>query len=192
MDNKNEDSFNLKENVSNRINFLLKRDGMSQKALAEKSGLTTAVINKATKGELSVNSALLISKVFGVSLDYIFGNSDIDDKRQFVLDVLLKHIYMLSLKSVWGGDWINGCLTISKPLSQFFEAMNEAISAKTIPNDFRKDWINRVRRDFLNVIMDIPKEKQDFVLLDQNLYTNEVANAVEKAKEKLKNGRKEE
>ena len=61
--------------------------------MAEKCDLSADTISKAiTLKTLSIRNAIKISKAFGVSLDYIYGNSNIINIQQYALDLINKQI----------------------------------------------------------------------------------------------------
>ena len=65
--------------ISERLTALKESKNLSQKDMAEKCDLSADTISKAitAKETLSIRNAIKISKAFGVSLDYIYGNSNI-------------------------------------------------------------------------------------------------------------------
>lgn len=62
----------------NRVKKLRKDFGLTQKELAEKIGLNEAVIGSYELGnaQMTIKNAIKLSRFFGVSIDYLVGNSD--------------------------------------------------------------------------------------------------------------------
>lgn len=80
--------------ISERLTALKESKNLSQKDMAEKCDLSADTISKAitAKETLSIRNAIKISKAFGVSLDYIYGNSNIINIQQYALDLINKQI----------------------------------------------------------------------------------------------------
>ncbi len=176
----------VKETVKKRIHLLLKKHNITQKELAEKSGLTAAIINKAVvKGELSINSALQISAALDISLDYIYGNTEVDSYKQYAFDIIEKHIHGAIIKSMWGDDIAVSGLVISKALAQYLYGCNEAKGSKGLFDDIRNQWIGRLADAFMKVIDVTPTETCKVVLIEPELYTSEVHAQIENAKREI-------
>ena len=96
---------NIKSIVADRLQKALDNKQFTQTMLEEKSQVAKSTISKAiNKGELSVKMAKKISKALNVSLDYLYGNDDVENLSQYVLDTMMKHISAYNRKSVWDGD----------------------------------------------------------------------------------------
>ena len=71
----------------NRIAQLRKEKHLTQTALAIKLNVTQNMISfyESEKNEPSINTLIEMSKIFGVSVDYIIGNSDIPYRPENIL-----------------------------------------------------------------------------------------------------------
>ncbi len=76
----------------NRIKFLREEKGVYQKDLAKLLGVTTPVINyyENEKRALSTKSASILADYFGVSLDYLMGNSNFRTVKEELNDYFIK------------------------------------------------------------------------------------------------------
>jgi len=65
----------IKENISNNIVYYRKKNGLTQSQLAEKLGVKTTTVSTWERGASSPDIETLydICKIFGVSLDEIYG-----------------------------------------------------------------------------------------------------------------------
>lgn len=68
----------MKNKFASRLSMLRKRSGMSQKAAAEKLGVSQALLSHYEKGkrECGLDFVITAASVFGVSADYLLGLSD--------------------------------------------------------------------------------------------------------------------
>lgn len=185
MENSTEKDFNVKGIVAERINLLLKNNGMTQKALADKCGLATAIINKAAKGDLSIKSALIISEALGVSLDYLYGRSEEENRNQYALEILLKHFHAVEEKSYWNTSSVEVHISISLELCALLETITDLMEAR-IDDDLRMEGIQRAKAAFLQVIDTPSRKPKKYVLLDPNFYTSEVKAAIKDVKENMR------
>ena len=71
----------------NRIAELRKEKHLTQTSLAMKLNVTQNMISfyESEKNEPSISTLIEMSKIFGVSVDYIIGNSDIPYKAENIL-----------------------------------------------------------------------------------------------------------
>ena len=72
---------NIAKTIGTRIRLKREAIEISQKALAERDGISPAAINQFEKGEKKPSSSVLaiISRELGVSTDYLLGASDLSD-----------------------------------------------------------------------------------------------------------------
>lgn len=162
----------LKEMVSKRLTELLKKQDFSQAALAERSGVSKDTISKAiNKGTLSVKVAKLISKATGVSLDYLYGNSDVFDIHQYSLDIIEKHISAFNRTSGYGNEAQIATISLSEPLSQYLEAI---CNAEKAPESVREHWLHIAKEEFLQSIEKDAEQKTKYALIKHMFLTDEV------------------
>ena len=181
---------NLKEIVSERINFLIRSNHLTQKAFAYKCGLATAIVNKATKGELSINSALQISNAMGCSLDFLYGKSTSQSSDHYALEVLQEHFQPCQEVSICNDSVVEAHISVSLELAKFIDAISELQAIKRNDN-LRKLGESEAKDEFLRVIAKQPEDFKKYILLDPLIYTNEVKAAIEKAKADIAEGTSE-
>ncbi len=175
----------IKEIVSERINSLLKSNNLTQKALADKSGLATAIINKATRGELSINSALKISEALGCSLDFLYGRSTAQSSDHYAFEILQKHFCSYRVVSFWHSSMMEAHISVSKELATYLDAITNLQTAR-INDSLRKQGEQDAEIEFLCVIAQPTRSSKEYILLEANLYTDKVRTAVEEEKRDMK------
>lgn len=174
----------IKKTISERINFLLKSNNLTQKALAYKCGLATAIINKATKGELSVNSALKISEKLGCSLDFLYGQSTAQSREHYAFEILQKHFQSYREVSFWNGSVVEAHISVSPELATYLDTVTNLQTAK-INDSLREQGKENAKEEFLCVIEHPSESLKKYILLDANFYTDKVREVVDKAKEDM-------
>lgn len=176
----------LKEIVSKRLTELLILKDFSQADLSRESGVSKDTISKAInkKGTLSVNMAKRISKALGISLDYLYGNSDVESIPQHVLDIMEKHISSYNRKSVWGSDSLIMSISLSQPLATYLEAICEAEKVK-MPDYVRGNWLQDEKERFLQAIENDTKEKIEYALIKHIFLTDKVLEQLSIAKDEI-------
>lgn len=183
---------NLRGIVAQRLKSLLRSNNLSQKQFAEKASLSKDTVSKLLNENmtLSVPNAIRISQAFGVSLDYLYGRSEEENRNQYALEILLKHFCAIKEKSYWGTSSIEVHISISPELGALLETITDLMEAR-IDDDLRREGIHRAKAAFLQVI-DNPHEKpKKYVLFDPDLYTDEVRDAIKKAKENRRGQRQD-
>lgn len=174
-----------REIVAERLTELLKLKDFSQADLARKSGVSKTTISKAINdGVLSVKIAKLLSKTLGVSLDYLYGNSDIESIPQYVFDVLMKHVSSFNRKSLWGGDSLIATISISQQFVAYLESICEAEKSNA-SDKVRKDWRQDAKEKFLQVIENDTKQKVEYALVKHEYLTDKVLEQLASAKEEI-------
>lgn len=174
-----------KEIIAERLTALLKLKDFSQAALANKSGVSKTTISRAINdGVLSVKIAKLLSKTLGVSLDYLYGNSDIESIPQYAFDILMKHISSFNRKSSWGGDSLIATISISQQLAAYLEAICEAEKSNA-SDKIREDWRQDAKEKFLQVIENETEQKVEYALVKHEFLTDRVLEELATAKEEM-------
>lgn len=175
-----------KEIVAKRLTELLKLRDFSQADLSRKSGVSKDTISKAiNNGTLSVKIAKLISKALGVSLDYLYGNSDIESIPKYAFDIIMRHISSLNRKSAWGGDSLISTVSVSQPLAAYLEAICEAGKAK-MPDNVREDWLQDEKERFIQAIENDTGQKVEYALIKHVFLTSKVLEQIAAAKEEMR------
>ena len=82
--------------LSEKILDLRKQRGMSQEDLAERLGISRQAISRWESGTVLPDSAnvLQLSKLFGVTTDYLLNDDYVDDKKPTEVQVSFKGIDM--------------------------------------------------------------------------------------------------
>lgn len=173
----------LKKIMSERLKKLL--DGRKIKAaeLARISYVSSDTISKVIRKRelLSIKNALLISNALGVSLDYIFGNSNVENIEQYVLDVINKHVPRRHKKLLWGNHPYSFLsIAVSEALSTYWGQI-EIISTTSIEPDLREDWLKRENNKLLQAFKnDTPIENsKEYALIPVELLTEEILNQLQ-------------
>lgn len=164
----------IKAIIAERLTESLKRKDFSQADLSIESGVSKSTISKAINKEgLSVKMAKHISKALGVSLDYLYGNSNIENLQHYALDTMTRHISAYNQKSVWGGDSMISSVSISQSLSEYLQAIFEA-GKTNMPDHVRESWLREEKEKFLQTIDVDTKHKVDYALIKKTLLTDKV------------------
>ncbi len=175
-----------REIVAKRLTESLKLKDFSQTDLARESGVSKTTISKAINdGILSVKIAKLLSKALGVSLDYLYGNSDIESIPQYAFDVLTKHVSSFNRKSLWGGDSLIATISISQQYVAFLETICDAEKSNA-SDKIRKDWRQDAKEQFLQVIENDTEQKVEYALIKHEYLTDKVLEQLAVAKEEIK------
>ena len=168
----------IKDIVADRLKKAMGNKQFSQIQLAVESDSSPSTISKAvTKGELSVNTAKRIAQALGVSLDYLYGNDDIESISQFAFDTMLRHISAYNRKSVWGSDSVIASVSISQPLSAYLEAICNSEKAEA-PDSVRELWQADAKEKLLQQIDDDTMEKEEYALIKHIFLTEKVLEAI--------------
>lgn len=176
----------LKEKTSERLQTLLKSRKMKAAELARISYVSADTISKVIRKKelLSIKNALLIARALGVSLDYLYGNSDVENTEQYALDIMNKHISSFVRKSVFGGSALNKSISFSAAYFNYLDGVCEAKKAD-IKEELRQIWLKEIETDFLNTIKDDTTQGVEYALIKQELLTKEVLDQLEKAKREM-------
>lgn len=177
-----------KKIVAQRLKNLLESKNLTQTQFANQVGLSKDTVSKLINGKiaLSAPNAILISQKFDVSLDYLYGTVNEVSYNQHVLMIMQKHFLALKEMSVWNGSIAEMHISFSSALADFLDALTNLYEAK-IPEDLRVEGERRAKESFLEVIEKTPEpgERRTYVLLDVNLYTAKVVEAIKEAKEEV-------
>lgn len=151
----------IREMTAKRICILMDKHKKSQAQLARESELSKGTINKAVKnGELSIKSAKRIAAVFGVSLDYLYGNSNIESERDCAFAIVERHIGTFSHKMSGTFNGIVAGISLSKRLGAYIEQSAE-IKRAPLPEHIKKEVLKEVRQAFLQEIENDVTEKRN-------------------------------
>lgn len=180
-----------KEIVANRLKVLLAKAGITQKKLSDISGVSKDTISKAVnKGELSVKCAKLIAAALNVSLDYLYGHSQLQNAQEYALEIMVKHIDIRATKSYYDQNQLISSVAFSKPFAEYLDAMHSAEKSTGIPTTIKSQWQDEVRKKFLEAIDIESTEKKAYALIDLNLLSPNILSLlkenVEEASRQLK------
>lgn len=175
----------IQEITANRIQSLLKKHKMSQVELAQKSELSKGTISKAAaRGELSKESAKRIASALGVSLDFLYGNSDVESIEEYALTLVEQHISSFASKMSGVYNGMVAGISLSPALASYLEQSAE-IKKAPLPERVRTDGLYELKQSFLQQMeMDLG-EKKCYVLIDARLYTADVERAIAKAESEI-------
>lgn len=144
-----------KEIVKTRMEKILNSTEKNQKELAEMCGILPNDISKAiSKGDLSVSKAMKISQATGFSLDYIYGNSDIENIQRYVLDTMEQHIYP-HISRISESDelkYLIPSLSTSPSLNAYFKAIFEVEKMKYFDSNQIENFKQEKRDKFFETI----------------------------------------
>lgn len=177
-----------KVEIQKRLENLLKKNNFTAKKLSEISGVSPATISQArSDGRMSDETARSIAKALHVGVDYLKGVSDVESPDDYALKLLSTHVAGIAVKSVWDGHSIVMGIAISEELSKYLKTLSkiEGLSEEELPSDLREDWLNRKTKEFIDLMGNTPTKMKQYVLLDHNFYTDEVATAIENAKKNM-------
>lgn len=175
----------IQEIAANRIQSFLKKHKMSQVELARKSGLSKGTINKAVKGGgLSKESSMRIASALGVSLDFLYGNSDVESIEEYVLTLMEQHINSFASKMSGVYDGMVAGISLSPALASYLEQSAE-IKKAPLPERVRADGLYELKQRFLQQMKMNFDEEKHYVLIDARLYTADVERAIAKAESEI-------
>lgn len=142
MKEKSKDIEEIKKEVGKRIKELREKRGESQTELAVDIGLTQNSISKIEKGYtmLTLQNLTLIADHFNVSYDYLGKGIETDS----TLEMLKKYI-SFGYESITVGAEAFTCpiLKINRVLFDYLVSSADAQSARNIPDDIRKMWLEK-------------------------------------------------
>ena len=149
----------LRKVVAQRLLELKKSKNISsQKEFAEMCGLSADTISKVInqRGNLSIKNAKQISKHMGVSLDYIYGNSDSEDMSSYAVDVINKHLRFAII------DDFDSELESSDILKKYLQTLYDTEHHETMPDELKQKWIESVKNEFIAALRNgtIPERKK--------------------------------
>lgn len=178
----------LKVIVAQRLKSLMENNNLNQSEFSEKTGISKDTVSKLVNKSysLSIPNALLISEKFGVSLDYLYGRCEEENSNQYALEILQRHFCAYKEKEPWQENIPAAAyISFSTALADFLDILTNLKEAK-IPEDLRKEGVQRAKKTFLSVIEDEPENPRKYVLVDYHLFaTGEIQKAIDKAKEKI-------
>lgn len=173
--------YDFKKEVAQRLKELLKSKNLSQIQFANETGLSKDTVSKLLRRKivLSIQNALQISEVFGVSLDYLYGKIDVETQNQYALEILLNHFKFSSGTINFPNPITEAYLSVSPAMADFLNAFSRVEKAQP-PDDIRADWEKREKDKFLGLIATETEDSEQLVLINKNYYTDTVAAAVKK------------
>ena len=147
--------FRLNEIISERLRPLVNaqkyKNGKKKKQqdIANEWNVSKNVLSKAINGlGLSVDNAINISQELGLSLDYIYGQSDYKTIEDCVIDIIEKHIYIDNRNSELPD------LRISTPLASYLKDRYLIQQVKSYQKDESelKKQLQNCKDDFVAIL----------------------------------------
>lgn len=178
----------LKSTVAERLKSLMEKKNLNQTEFSEITGISKDTVSKLVNENysLSILNALLISEKFGVSLDYLYGRCEEENSNQYALEILQRHFCAYKEKEPWQENAPAAAyISFSTALADFLDRLTNLKEAK-IPEDLRKEGVQRAKKTFISVIENEPENPRKYVLIDYHLFaTGEIQKAIDKAKEEI-------
>lgn len=164
---------NINKKISERIRQLVEakknetRPRKNQQTIANEWDVSKNVLSKACTGRgLTVENALKISKREGVSLDFIYANSDEKNKFYSTFNIINKHLVFNVQKQKLDTRPSSSSLSISEPLVKYLESICELNNCESVPENARKEWQKNIEKDFLEIL----ESGQSFEMREIDIY----------------------
>lgn len=172
--------------IAERIQLLIKKYNFSQVILAEKCELSKSTVSKAAKrGKLSLKSAKRIARALGVSLDYLYGNSEIENAQEYAFSLMEQHVSAFARNMSGPYNGIISGISLSPAFRDYLEKSAE-IKKAPLSKRVCEDGLCEVKQTFLQKIGECSGDNKDYVLIDYRFYTPDVESAIKKAIEEIK------
>lgn len=130
---------------TDRVAILREKENLTQSQFAEKIGISAVLVSEIERKNkrLSLRNAIEISKMFSVSLDWLYElSNDTKDPAGIVVD---------NLTSVFAVDLANKTISIEKELAEFLEKLCDAYKTKAeknIPEEGFRFWIDGLKSEY--------------------------------------------
>ena len=156
-----------------RINKLIEESNLSGNAFAKQCDLSPNTISQARKGErLSLNSAKMIAKACNVTLDYLFGASEVKNIEYISVEAINKHISPTTANVDTSRDEYSlPALEISVAFDEYLVGSRNA-TAPFLPEKLRESFQEQLQRDFVGVITEEVKERHKYVIIPIDILRN--------------------
>lgn len=157
----------LKSTISKNLKKLMKRDDIKNQAgLSRKCGISTSTISKILNGHiLTPKNALIISKSCGVSLDFLYGNSEYEDISEDALEIVKKHISpALYPKTFHDGKYSIKTIRFSQCYSTYLNAVFDMLSS-SIPEEARDMCLKKAEAALLASLQNDQEKPIEYALI---------------------------
>lgn len=147
--------------TTNRIAQWVSDHGEKQYVIAKLCGVSPNTFSKACHGNLSVNTAKKISKALGISLDYIFENSECLNTQEENVSFLDRHIIPnFHDETLMGVLYSIPTVNFSSALIDYLKLLREA-KLQNASTDFSKQALD----GFIKSSQDSPLSFHEYILI---------------------------
>lgn len=162
----------LKDEFIKGLNQILSKEGIKQAKFIEiceeqeeADKISKSTISEAFTGKrISLKTMKKISKIFNVSFDFLFGNTNDYDFRENIFDTIKSHIDIQNINVVQRAinrTEITGELQLSESLFSYFKSMSEANKSE-MSDKLKESYKEEAKEKFLRII----KEKSEKIKFD--------------------------
>lgn len=139
--------------IANRIYSLVEQRKLPQAEIAQKTGVSRTAISAAiNRGNLSLPTAMALSRFLNVSLDYLCCLTDIDSPAAMALDYLESQIVLSEKKTEKKSAYFSA--KISKPMADYLDALKSVGPRE----DVKEYYIRATKKDLLAAIANQTKQ----------------------------------
>ncbi len=168
---KSKDDLELMDMVVKRLKAIMEDNNLTQKELAGKCFFSPDIISKAMtkRNLLSIKHAKMIANSMHVSLDYIYGESDVSSMEQESINItetqLAPHKSRIQI-----GDNVYSLMTInfSNSLEEYFDIIC-ALQDTKFDKDLCAKQLERKRKALLKSLQDKKDTSNEYILLPKDL-----------------------
>lgn len=152
--------------LAKRIEQLLKRQKETESDLAKKTGLSKSAVSKAVSaGNISLATAITLSKHFNVSIDYLCGLSDAETLTVGAINMLESQIILSDEQTEKGAKFVSA--KISNPICEYLNALKSAV-----PEDIKAFYIQNRKAKLVAAMNDRSEQKADtmkkYIVIEYN------------------------
>lgn len=168
---RSKDDLELMDIVVNRLKAIMEDNNLTQKQLAEKCFFSPDVISKAKtkRNLLSVKHAKMIANSMHVSLDYIYGESDVSSVEQESINITETQLAPHKI-NIHIGDNVYSLMAInfSNRLEEYFEIIC-ALQDTKFDKDLCEKQLKRKREALLKSLQDKEDTPNEYIILPKDL-----------------------
>lgn len=168
---KSKDDLELMDIVAKRLGTIMEDNNLTQKELAEKCFFSPDVISKAItkRNLLSVKHAKMIANNMHVSLDYIYGESNVSSMEQESINLTETQLAPHKI-NIHIGDNVYSLMAInfSNCLEEYFEIIC-ALQDTKFDKDLCEKQLERKRKALLKSLQDKDSTFNEYIILPKDL-----------------------